>query len=148
MANKGVDQSLVGDFQMITADLVSGYQDNNNDESDDCWICKRCTLENPGPANLCLACGRPKIRKAKKNPTVPESPVDGSWNCQFCTLKNAPNVNKVSCCFTMSKHDGLFIVFFLLGEPIYTDTICFSIVKIDSITRSFCLYQYGQAITV
>jgi hypothetical protein len=95
LANKGVDQSLVGDFQMITSDLVSGYQDNNNDESDDCWICKRCTLENPGPAIVCLACGRSKIRKSKKNPTVSESAVDGSWNCQFCTLKNTQNAIKV-----------------------------------------------------
>ena len=109
LANKGVDQSLVGDFQMITADLVSGYQDNNNDESDDCWICKRCTLENPGPANVCLACGRPKIRKTNKNPEVPDLIVDGSWNCQFCTLRNAPNVNKVSSFFTMLKQDGFFV---------------------------------------
>ena len=82
-------------FASIFLIVLFFNQDNNNDESDDAWICKRCTLENPGPAKICLACSRPKVRKLKTNLAENE---DGSWICKFCTLKNGVNVGQCTAC--------------------------------------------------
>ena len=74
---------------------IFNLKSNNNDETEESWICKECTLENPGPATLCLACSsRPKMGKVKK----PKPADTGFWVCNFCTLKNESGVVKCTAC--------------------------------------------------
>merc|ERR1712062_883961 len=54
--------------------------------STDFWVCKHCTLENPGPALICLACSIQRDEPTVSN--TPKCRTKKMWTCRKCTLKN------------------------------------------------------------
>merc|ERR1719419_1447443 len=86
------EHRLSGDFQLVTTDLISSFNGgtekdngvNNEDQKENkSWVCGRCTLENPGPAGACLACGGKR---------------SFNWVCSKCTLKNPGELAKCKVC--------------------------------------------------
>ena len=54
--------------------------------SSEFWICKHCTLENPSPVLICLACSIQRDEFAVSN--TPKRRTKKMWACRKCTLKN------------------------------------------------------------
>lgn len=87
-----------GYCHQLIVDIFSIFQvDDSNDEveaeSKD-WICKRCTLENPGQVSICQACGGSKL-KSLENGTLKKGEY---WACSKCTLKNPLRSSQCRAC--------------------------------------------------
>lgn len=98
---KKEEHSLDGDFQLVTSDLIRVSDSNDevegqHDKKRDQWVCKRCTLENPGPASVCLACGGSKAKSLLQQ--ADPSTLKRFWNCSKCTLKNSLAKDKCKVC--------------------------------------------------
>ncbi len=78
------------------------------EEEENCWVCKRCTLENPRDSDLCLACGGARRRSNRSGDGGGGGGSGGSnggaaaekqdqvvrskkWACTKCTLLNEPS---------------------------------------------------------
>ena len=81
---------------------ISGASKVSNDRdctmSSEFWICKRCTLENPGPALTCLACNIQREEFLGTN--TPKKKNKKMWACRKCTLKNPLDVSVCRACET------------------------------------------------
>ncbi len=105
-SSKPTETALNGDFQLIKGERENGDVQAEIKE----WICKRCTLENPGQALTCLACGGSKLKSSASSSLKEEtatsssrkststSALKRSWSCPKCTLKNSSDVNKCKVC--------------------------------------------------
>ncbi len=120
--------SLADDFQLVTGDLTSralnGDDVVNGDQhegangttsngtngtatagSGDCWVCRRCTLQNPLGSDLCLACGGAR-RRSGRTPAGTAAGGGGGgnerrrrkWACEKCTLLNEASAKKCAVC--------------------------------------------------
>ena len=63
-------------------------------ENDAHWICSRCTLENPQPAKVCLACSSSRSGRLR-NYYYNNNKEHKFWACSKCTLKN--DIKDESC---------------------------------------------------
>ncbi len=82
-AGNGSNNSLEDDFQLVTVALTGraaidggnftdaggGGEQRLGEEEEDCWVCKRCTLQNPRDSDLCLACGGARRRSSNRRAT-------------------------------------------------------------------------------
>ena len=79
-------------------DMATKRKEQLGAVSEDFWICKRCTLENPGPALTCLACNIQ--RDDLKVANTPKKKIKKMWACRKCTLKNPLEVSVCKACET------------------------------------------------
>lgn len=73
--------------------------------SSECWVCKRCTLENPAPALTCLACNIQREELMISN--TPKRRTKKMWACRKCTLKNPLDVSICKACETPNSKKGV-----------------------------------------
>lgn len=87
-----LDQGLEEDFQYL----------GTEDDTEQQWTCKKCTLLNVGNVNACVVCGGSKLRALTitHDYTLRRGEF---WSCSKCTLKNPLSSSSCKVCKT-KKH--------------------------------------------